>query len=709
MNIFFLNPAFLFALPLSVIPIIIHLLTRKKYKNYSFSETKFIQMALRKTVRRHKLREYLLLFLRCLIIFILTLLFSRPVVHYGQLFAKSQEIGKCILFLLDNSYSLSYLEDEKPRFELVKEVAKNLLSELDEFDEIAIGSFSDRLEIQTKNFIQEKKICLEAIEKISLSPYPSDLSAVLRDIYLFLRNAAKKEKMIILISDLAKNGWWNINEEYFKKIDFYDPRVKIVLVEVSKEKGKNYAVEEISLSELSPSKPAIVETQIANYGEKGSKELPVWLYIRQKEGDKKVAAGFLEIAENEKKSKQFIYDFPEESETFVSGYVELDKDNLSLDDRRFFVYPRPERVKILTLDGSPGLSPVESELYYFRLSLNPYWEKGLVQVDAFQNGDWVRKINPSYSLIVLANWKEITEEENERLKSYLKDGGNIFLSLGDKVDLQFYNRTLDWLIPAELVKVKSEKVKITRFTTDHPALKIFSQDTDFSTIVFSTYFVVEPKSDSQVLLEFSDGSPLLLESKPYPEGGKVFLYTSTLNRKWTNFPAKPLYPVLFQELVRYVTRKEDRIFSFNSGEIIRIPFTVKPEKLEIKNLQENLEDREVVWKEEKEFKGYEIKDSLEPGIYTFFYQVKGKKGDGFILVKFDSASGESNPEPITYSEIKNFFPSTSVTYISVKEKYREKFIQLLKGKEITQNLVFITFLLLFFEGFVANRFFVRKK
>ncbi len=708
MNISFLNPTFLLALPLLGIPIIIHLLTKKKYKNYPFSETKFIQTALRKTTKRHKLREYLLLFLRCLTIFVLTAIFSRPVVHYGEIFGKSKEIGKCFVILLDNSYSLNYLEDGELRFNLVKEVSRNLINKLDEFDEIALGSFSNHLEMRTKNFIRDKKICLEMIEEITLSFSPSDLAPVLQDAYLFLKNATKKEKIVILISDLAKNGWRNINREYFKKINFYDPTVKVILLDVSKEKGKNYALEEISLQESSPAKPVVIETQIANYGEE-VKEIPLRLYIKEKGEEKKIAAGFLEIAKNEKKSKQFIYNFPEESEAFVHGYVELDRDNLVFDDQRFFIHSRQGKVKIIALDDSAGFSPVESELYYFRLSLNPYREKGLVQVDTFQSNDWIKKIDSTYSLAVLANRKDFSEEEIQTLKSYLENGGNLFISLGEKIDQQFYNQNLDWLMPAELVKIKSEKVKISHFATDHPGLKIFSQDTDLSTTIFSNYFVVDPKPGSRVLIELSDGNPLLLENQPYPGGGKIFLYTGTLNRKWTNFPAKPFYPVLFQELVRYLTRKEKNIFSFSSGEIIRLPFTEKPEEFKIQSLDYQSTDRELIWQEDEKFRGYEIKNISQPGVYRFSAQVRRKKNDGYLLINLDTASGESNLEQISSAEIKNLLPDSPVVYISAKDKYLEKFIQFLKGKEITQNLVIFAFFLLILESAVANRFLIKRK
>ena len=91
MNITFLNPSFLWGLPVVSIPILIHLLSRRRPITSQFPTVRFIQLASTTVVRRFKLKQLILLILRSLILLLLTLLFARPVVREMALFAQVEE------------------------------------------------------------------------------------------------------------------------------------------------------------------------------------------------------------------------------------------------------------------------------------------------------------------------------------------------------------------------------------------------------------------------------------------------------------------------------------------------------------------------------------------------------------------------------------------------------------------------------------------
>src|SRR5687768_11749692 len=74
----FLNPLFLFGLLAAGIPIVIHLLTRKRPRRVEFSSVEFLREVNVAQLRRFRLRELLLLALRVLAIALLALALSRP-------------------------------------------------------------------------------------------------------------------------------------------------------------------------------------------------------------------------------------------------------------------------------------------------------------------------------------------------------------------------------------------------------------------------------------------------------------------------------------------------------------------------------------------------------------------------------------------------------------------------------------------------------
>ena len=78
MNISFLNPSLLWFLPLALGPLIIHLFFGKKPKNTEFSDLRFIRLAAEKVKTRVKLRRYLLLAARTLIMLLLAAAFAKP-------------------------------------------------------------------------------------------------------------------------------------------------------------------------------------------------------------------------------------------------------------------------------------------------------------------------------------------------------------------------------------------------------------------------------------------------------------------------------------------------------------------------------------------------------------------------------------------------------------------------------------------------------
>jgi hypothetical protein len=61
-----------------------------------------------------------------------------------------------------------------------------------------------------------------------------------------------------------------------------------------------------------------------------------------------------------------------------------------------------------------------------------------------------------------------------------------------------------------------------------------------------------PRADRRVILWYEDGAPALVEGR-HGEG-RVLLFTSTLDRDWTDLPIRPGYLPLIQQMVHYLSR-----------------------------------------------------------------------------------------------------------------------------------------------------------
>ena len=78
MNFTFLNGAFLFAALAALLPLLIHLISRRRVATIDFSSLRFLKELERKRIRRVRLRQILLLIVRSLIILAAALSLARP-------------------------------------------------------------------------------------------------------------------------------------------------------------------------------------------------------------------------------------------------------------------------------------------------------------------------------------------------------------------------------------------------------------------------------------------------------------------------------------------------------------------------------------------------------------------------------------------------------------------------------------------------------
>src|SRR5437868_1146831 len=81
----FLNPIMLFGLGAAAVPVIIHLLNRRKFQKVVWAAMRFLKTSVEHTRQRSRVEDLLLLFLRCLILILLALAAARPALRSSSL------------------------------------------------------------------------------------------------------------------------------------------------------------------------------------------------------------------------------------------------------------------------------------------------------------------------------------------------------------------------------------------------------------------------------------------------------------------------------------------------------------------------------------------------------------------------------------------------------------------------------------------------
>src|SRR5271157_6616763 len=133
----FLNVAFLAGAGLIVIPIILHLIMRRKPKLWEFPALRFIQKRHDTNQRRLRLRHLLLLLLRAGAIALLALAMARPSIKLSSRLG-SQEAPVAAALIFDTAPHMQYRRDKKTRLEAVQEIGAWLLAQLPPESQIAV-------------------------------------------------------------------------------------------------------------------------------------------------------------------------------------------------------------------------------------------------------------------------------------------------------------------------------------------------------------------------------------------------------------------------------------------------------------------------------------------------------------------------------------------------------------------------------------------
>lgn len=326
-----------------------------------------------------------------------------------------------------------------------------------------------------------------------------------------------------------------------------------------------------------------IDAQLKNRGIKDAKDVQVQLRIK---GDV-VSGGSIALLPA-KTSATHTFRHTYKGTGVVAASVELlESDDYSPDDVRHVALRMRDRIRTLVVNGEPSSVSYEDEVFFLTRALNPTRDKsrGIIPI-VVNSTALITSDLTQYDVIFLSNLPRVSTEAVAKLKTYVEGGGGLFITMGDQVDVDAYNKTLKDLLPKPLRGLKKladvddpdAPVKVTRLgATDprHPIFRAFSLpggNTLQTSQVFS-YMLLEPTTatNSKTIMSFKDNAPALLERKI--GRGSVLLWTSSIDREWTDFPVRSTYLPLLQRAVSTLARRatNDR----DQDPVVDQPFSIE--------------------------------------------------------------------------------------------------------------------------------------
>lgn len=206
MNLNFTSPAFLLALPSVFLPVLLHLLARRKEKPLVFSSVIFLKEAARRTHSFSKLATFLLLLLRMLFILFFLFFLSGPVMSPANKDTAAQKAATVIV--LDASASMRRkINKNETAFDAAKKLILQKLSQMPK-DVPVMLYLAKNPPLQKQIFLSQDSGSLRAsIESLKPSYSKSHLTQTIFIAVRYLHSQNEPGKELLVLSDFQKKDF----------------------------------------------------------------------------------------------------------------------------------------------------------------------------------------------------------------------------------------------------------------------------------------------------------------------------------------------------------------------------------------------------------------------------------------------------------------------------------------------------------------------
>ncbi len=686
----FLNPAVLFGLLAASIPIVLHFLNLRKLKKINFSTLAFLKELQKTKIKRIKLKQWLLLLLRILIITFLVLAFSRPTVKSFPFATGSAKTSA--VFIIDNSFSMSVVNENGTFINQSKQTAKNLLDSFEDGDEITVLPLShdkNSLPFFNQNFITVKK----EIDDIQTQHSSPTLNETLIKAGNILYQSKNFNKEIYIFTDMQKSRLYNSINELSELNNLFGENIHLYIISTNKKSVQNLGIDRLILNNqiFEKNKTISFTSTITNYSEVPVNNSVASLYVNGKRN----AQQNVNLMPNE--SKEFFFETTLTDTGLVEIYTELEDDDIINDNKRHTAFYLPDHYSVLIINDA------NEDSKFIKLALSD--KSGNIKLDVINFSQLPVQNLSRYDAVIL--FIPGYEVQYDKLLNYLSNGGGLLLFPGSKTSLssyQFICRALEIDLPISTVgKINStdSPAQFDKIDMDHPILADLFEDktklkVESPDIYY--YFRINTGILGRSIISLFDKSSFLSE---YSFGKGIILnYSSAPLLSFNNFPVKALFAPLINKSLIYVSSKSkinNEIIA--GGEILASINRITAGNIRIIAPCNKIElvDADTLYNKNY----FEYNNTHTTGIYKFY---SGNTFLDYAVINHDIR--ESDLQKISELEFEDYLDKIgfngNVVYIQSSDDMNKAIYQSRYGSELWKFFIMAALILALIEMFVAR-------
>jgi hypothetical protein len=568
----FLNVTMLAGIAGALVPLVLHLLSRSRYRTVEWGAMMFLDGGEARVMQAARLKELAILLLRMALIAALAMALAQPVMR-GRSGGLARDARVNAVIVLDYSASMLFEENGRTRMDLARSAVLGILESLRESSAavVVMGSRdAEQLAQPTTDLQQLAQRVLALSEPAGQANLPD---ALLRAAEI-LDRSSEPNRELYLVTDRQALNWNGLDAPAFEqswqgRLNRAGAQTRFFVVPVGSQKGENLAIESVEL--VNPpaitDQPAEVEVRVHNFGRqfRGNVEVKV--------ADKTTTVS---VAPQSVTSVRVPMKFGTAGSKLVTA--SLAGGGLKFDDQMRAALEVVEPIRVLIVSGDERGVPLQNESDFLRIALAPrtaqarqggketakagqaFGDSCRVDVEPADRWDVERLRN--YQVLVLANVPQLSQVQAVAVEQFVYEGGGLWVAPGNLTRVDQYNQLLyrdgAGILPARLLPATAEDGSeattlqgITDF--DHPVFRFLKGRPDpVPMVTVGRYFPAEVRGrDARVLAQYASGRPFLVEG---PAGrGRVLLMTMPVDADWGTLPLSNFYLPFAQSAVRHLT------------------------------------------------------------------------------------------------------------------------------------------------------------
>jgi len=568
-------PWMLWGMAAGSIPVIIHLLNKRKFRQTDWAAMRFLLAAIKKNKRRIEIEQWILLAIRTLLILLLVGAMARPVLESLAPAMFAGERSHRVL-VLDGSMSMSRKLTDQTRFDRARTLARQIVKEARRGDVLSVIVMGDPPRVIVGEPSPNLEQVGREIDLVTPSHGATDLLATFGSLRRVLESSALPNKEILFLTDLQRATWARPGTENAAglkaEVDkLTEAGIRPVLIDLGQPAEPNVAVTDVRVET-----PVIlagvltsVRAQVRNFGVEAKPGVLVRMIVDGQLGPERS----VDLPVGESVTLDYTHVFRQAGDHVVE--IVVDADPLAPDDKRGLVASVKDRIRILLVDGDLNPEPFAAETDYLAQALAPA-ESAQPGADAAPAANDPAIVPPialevipesrfgsvemaTYDVIVMANVSQPSDAEAASIDKYVRQGGGLVVFTGDRTVAEGWNSRLATpekpILPATIGTTigdaarKSGAYLIDPLAYRHPLASDYegavpAVQAGLTQVATWQYHKLTPLADagSRVALAFDSGDPAVVETAR--GRGRVFLVATSADSQWSTWPLHPSYPVV---------------------------------------------------------------------------------------------------------------------------------------------------------------------